>query len=42
MQQSQGLGWKNLQARVMILQGVVEQNEVELGNEIEITIPVRL
>lgn len=41
MQESQGLGWKNLQARVMILQGTVEQKEVTSGNEIEITIPVR-
>lgn len=42
MQQSQGLGWKNLQARVMILQGTVEQKEVTSGNEIEIIIPVRI
>jgi signal transduction histidine kinase len=41
MQQSQGLGWKNLQARVMILQGNVEQLEVASGNKLEIIIPIR-
>ena len=40
IQQSQGLGWKNLQARVMILQGRVEQPSVASGNQLEIVIPI--